>query len=53
MIRVLACLSLALALSACDTFRDYRVGVKDPTRRDTVQEQPYYDYNKRETIYPR
>lgn len=53
MIRLLVASALALALSACDTFRDYRVGVEDPTRRDTVKEQPYYDYSKRETIYTR
>ena len=51
--RFFTLVGLALALSACDAFRDYRVDVNDPTRRDVVTEQPYYDYGKRDTIHPR
>jgi hypothetical protein len=51
MIRATTILILALALSACSWFRDYRVGVNNPTEQDTVQEQTYYDYSKRDTIH--
>ncbi len=53
MIRAATILILALALSACSWFRDYSVGISNPTERDTVQEQTYYDYSKRDTIYQR
>ncbi|HKK29002.1 MAG TPA: hypothetical protein VKA18_01245 [Alphaproteobacteria bacterium] len=53
MVRWLAVLGLAAALGSCDTFRDYKVRVEDPTRQDTVQEPTYYDYQKRDTIHQR
>ena len=52
MIRLTVAVALVLALSACSNLLDYRVGVNDPTRRDTVQEPTYYDRNKRDTIHP-
>lgn len=53
MIRAATILVLALALSGCSWFRDYSVGVNNPNRQDTVQEQTYYDYGKRDTIHQR
>lgn len=52
MSRITAVLALALALSACGMFSDFTVSVDDPNRRDTVQEAPYFDRNKRDTIHP-
>ena len=52
MLRILIAAALALALSGCDTFGDYRFTVKDPTREDTVREPTYYDYSKRDTVHP-
>mgnify|MGYP006253415803 FL=1 len=48
----LLCL-LALTLVGCDTFRDYKIRINDPTRRSQVEEPTYYDYGRRETVYPR
>jgi hypothetical protein len=53
MVRLLLILACAATIAGCDTFRDYSVRIKDPTARQDVQETPYYDYNKRETVYPR
>ena len=53
MIRAATILVLALALPGCSWFRDYKVGVSNPNQQDAVQEQTYYDYGKRDTIYQR
>lgn len=53
MVRMLMLILPALALTACESLKDYRVRVDDPTQRSVVKEQPYYDYKKRETIYSR
>jgi hypothetical protein len=52
MTRIATVLALALALSACGMFSDYKVRIDDPTQRDEAQERPYYDYGKRDTIHP-
>jgi len=51
--QILLILACAAALAGCESLRDYNVRVKSPTTRSDVQEAPYYDYNKRETVYPR
>ncbi|MGY9054003.1 MAG: hypothetical protein ACKVGZ_00080 [Alphaproteobacteria bacterium] len=45
----------ALALMGCDTFKDYRVRVDDPSARSDVRtrEAPYYDKKSQKVIYPR
>ena len=53
MLRILLFAACAVTIAGCDTFRDYSFQVKSPTTRSDVQEEPYYDYNRRETIYPR
>jgi hypothetical protein len=53
MLRFLLILACAATIAGCDTFGAYKVRVKSPTARQDVREAPYYDYNKKETVYPR
>jgi uncharacterized protein YceK len=53
MLRISLLLAVLAVLSGCESFRDYRVQVREPSSRAQIDEPPYYDYGRRETVYTR